>query len=216
MRANWVNAIALGAATLVAVCASAQQLYRWVDKDGKVTYSQNPPPKDAGAKSVQQRRITGGGPADDVGQVPFAVRQAMSNFPVTLYTAPDCAGCNEAKNLLNKRGVPFREVTVADESGRDSLKKATGDTRVPVMMVGRAAEKGFEESSYHSALDNAGYPRTSLFAGKPPALPGPKPAAKPAAPTPAAPEVPPTPADGQPAQPAAPAPAETPPGFTPR
>jgi glutaredoxin len=213
MRANWVSAIALGAAALVAASSGAQQLYRWVDKDGKVTYSQNPPPRDAGAKSVQQRRITSGGPADDTAQMPFAVRQAVTNFPVTLYTAPECAGCNEAKALLNKRGVPFREVTVSDEASRDGLKKSTGDTRVPAMLVGRAVEKGFEESSYNSALDNAGYPRTSLFTGKPPALPGPKPAAKPAAP---APEAPPPPNEGQPAQQGSPQPAEAPPGFTPR
>ncbi|MFM9970218.1 MAG: glutaredoxin family protein [Burkholderiales bacterium] len=186
MRTRLIAPIALCVAAMVAIHADAQQLYRWVDKNGKINYTQEPPPKDA-AKSVQQRRLTpSGGPADSNPQMPFAVRQAVDNFPVTLYTSTQCPrGCNEARALLNKRGVPFREVSVADEAGIESLKKMTGDTRVPVLLVGRQSEKGYEETAYNNILDSAGYPRTSSFTGNPPALPAVKPAAKPAAKPPA-------------------------------
>jgi glutaredoxin len=180
MRMRLIATIALGVAAIASMQAGAQQLYRWVDKNGKVNYTQDPPPKDA-AKSVQQRRLNPGQP-DTSPQMPFAVRQAVENFPVTLYTSTECAsGCKEARELLNKRGVPFREFSVSDEATLETLKKLTGDTRVPVMQIGRQAEKGFQEQAYNSALDNAGYPRTSSFAGKPPALPSPKPQAKPPA-----------------------------------
>jgi glutaredoxin len=180
MHMRLIATIALGVAAIASMQAGAQQLYRWVDKNGKVNYTQEPPPKDA-AKSVQQRRLNSG-QADNAPQMPFAVRQAVENFPVTLYTSTECAsGCNEARALLNKRGVPFREFSVTDEATLATLKKLTGDTRVPVMQVGRQAEKGFQEQAYNSALDNAGYPRTSSFVGKPPALPSPKPQATPPA-----------------------------------
>ena len=37
----------------------AQQMYRWVDKEGRVHYTQQPPARDA-AKSVEKRRIGSG------------------------------------------------------------------------------------------------------------------------------------------------------------
>ncbi len=172
---------ALGVAALASPQAGAQQMYRWVDKEGKVHYTQNPPPRDA-AKSVQQRRLNPGGPPAGSEQMPFSVRQAVENFPVTLFTSPDCPrGCTEARTLLAKRGVPYQEISVTDNASKDSLQKMTGDTQVPSMLVGRTVEKGFEESAFNNVLDSAGYPRTSLFAGKPPALPAAKPQAKPAA-----------------------------------
>lgn len=189
MHMRFIAAVALGVAAMASMTAGAQQMYRWVDKNGKINYTQDPPPKDA-AKSVQQRRLNSSGPAEGSQQIPFAVRQAMDNFPVTLYTSPECAqGCKEAKDLLARRGVPYREVSIADQASSDTLKKVTGDTRVPAMQVGRALEKGFEEGAYNAALDLAGYPRTSQFTGKPPVLSSPKPAAKPAAAVPAEPPV---------------------------
>ena len=180
MRALMAIIVALGVAAIASTQAGAQQMYRWVDKDGKVHYTQNPPPRDA-AKSVQQRRLNPGGPADGSEQMPFAVRQAVANFPVTLFTSPDCPrGCAEARALLAKRGVPYREISVSDEASVETLKKLTGDTRVPAMQVGRTVEKGFEEAAFNNALDSAGYPQTSLFVGKPPVLSSPKPPPKPA------------------------------------
>ena len=162
MRAHFAIIAALGVAAIASTQAGAQQMYRWVDNDGKIHYTQNPPPRDA-AKSVQQRRLNPGGPPAGSEQMPFAVRQAVENFPVTLFTSPDCPrGCTEARALLARRGVPFQEISVTDNASKDSLQKMTGDTQVPSMLVGRTVEKGFEEGAFNNTLDSAGYPRTSL------------------------------------------------------
>jgi len=58
------------AAMLVAATAGAQ-MYRWVDKDGKVHYTDTPPP--AAAKSIQKR---GTAPAPTL---TFAHPQASAN-----------------------------------------------------------------------------------------------------------------------------------------
>ena len=163
--------IALGAAAIASLHANAQQLYRWVDKNGKINYTQEPPPRDA-AKSVQQQRLKSSGPAEGSQQMPFAVRQAVDNFPVTLYTSPECTqGCKEARDLLANRGVPYREVSIADNAAIEDLKKVTGNAQVPALLVGRAMEVGFAAGKYNAALDQAGYPATSQFSGKPPMLP---------------------------------------------
>ncbi len=185
MQMRLIATIALGVAAIVSFHASAQQLYRWVDKNGKINYTQDPPPRDA-AKSVQQQRLKSSGSAEGSQQMPFAVRQAVDNFPVSLYTSPECPqGCKEARDLLVNRGVPYREISVSDNAAIESLKKVTGNSQVPVLLVGRAMEVGFAAGRYNAALDQAGYPVTSQFAGKPPMLPPLNSKEKPAAGAPA-------------------------------
>lgn len=169
--------IAAFSATALSTAATAQTMYRWVDKDGRVHYSQQPPPRDA-AKKVEQKRL-GSAPEPAkgavAGQVPFALQRALSNFPVILYTSPGCkSGCPEARELLKKRGVPFREVSVTDDAGNAVLKRETGDNKVPAVTIGRSRQVGFEEGAWNSELDTAGYPRTPIATGPLPTPPEPE------------------------------------------
>lgn len=148
-------------AAFVAFYASAvaAQMYRWVDKDGRVHYTDTPPAS-AAAKSVQSRSATPS--VIDTNQAPYAVQRAVTNFPVTIYTSDNCGdACKDGRALLAKRGVPFREVAVADDKSREELKRVSGAEMVPVMAVGRGITKGFEPEMWHNALDAAGYPRSS-------------------------------------------------------
>jgi hypothetical protein len=54
-------ALAIAMIALVPALAQAQSVYRWVDKSGKVHYSDQPPPEEV--KNVQQKRVGGGGSA---------------------------------------------------------------------------------------------------------------------------------------------------------
>jgi len=148
---------ALGLVALLFAAAASAQLYRWVDKDGKVHYTDTPPPTSAG-KSAQLR--SGGGNVADTSALPYATQQAVRNYPVTIYTHETCKElCADARKLLQSRGVPFREVAVADEKSREELKKVSGGEEVPVMTAGKIVTKGFGAESWHGALDAAGYPR---------------------------------------------------------
>lgn len=149
-----------------AVIASvdAAQLYRWVDADGKVHYTDKPPPKDA--KDIEKKRVN---TATDAVPLPYAVQQAAKTFPVTLYSADCGAPCDQARALLEKRGVPYSERNAADPEVQAELKKVTGsqDVDVPVLQVGRASVvKGWESGQWNTALDAAGYPKTAAY--KPP------------------------------------------------
>jgi glutaredoxin len=149
----------LVAALLFAVAlagAQAQQLYRWVDKDGGVHYTQQPPPRDA--KDVQRRSAASGAP--DTPELSYATRLAAKNYPVTLYTAPDCSACKDGRESLERRGVPFDEVLVGDDRSFEELKRLTGKTQVPVLRVGTQTQVGYEPESWKAALDIAGYPET--------------------------------------------------------
>ena len=122
------------AALLGAACAASAQMYRWTDEKGRVHVTDTPPPPSA--KAVQKKSFSGGGTAasDSAGQ-PYALQLATKSFPVTLYTAKDCEPCAAARNLLNARGVPFREVLVADEPQQEELRKVAG----ALAEIGRAS-----------------------------------------------------------------------------
>jgi glutaredoxin len=164
------------AALLAAACAAgAQQLYRWIDAQGRVHVTDTPPPP--GARSAQSKSVSPAGEAPAAGEsLPYGVQLAARNFPVTLYTAPDCAPCAEARSLLNARGVPFREVLVAGEAQQQELQKAVGALAVPSVVVGASVQRGFEEGAYHSLLDVAGYPKTGQAPARRQAEPKPAPA----------------------------------------
>ena len=173
------------AIALAAVHAAAQQLYRWTDEKGRVHVTDTPPPP--GAKDV--RRTSGGGassaaPAEC--NEPFALQAARRNAPVTLYSTRGCEACDEARKLLNERGVPFREISVNDEKELEDLKKVVGSNSVPALVVGSFVQKGFEPGGYHRALDAAGYPKTGML-----------PPRKQSEPDPAAPQAEAPPAQGE-------------------
>lgn len=172
-----IFAVLLGAA-----CAASAQLYRWTDEKGRVHVTDTPPPPSA--TNVRKRDADTASAAQSGADQPYAVQLAAKNYPVTLYTAADCAPCGAARSLLNQRGVPFREVSVVGEQEQAQLRQAVGSLSVPSLVVGTSTQKGFEQGAYHSMLDVAGYPRTGILPPRNQAAPKPgpaKPAAAPAA-----------------------------------
>lgn len=194
-------AVLAAALLLPAVAAAQSNVFRWVDKDGKVHYSDSPP--ESATKDVTQKRLGGGGGES---RLPYATQVAAQKSPVTLYTGADCGEpCTLGRGLLAKRGIPFSERDAqGNATDAEALKKLIGGLEVPVLTVGANKVKGYEDAAWHSALDAAGYPRTALPGQVPPRpAAAPKKAdAAPATGTPAAPAAPTAPT--APAAPAAP------------
>jgi glutaredoxin len=160
MKSTTVGISILAAVLLVASQAQAQSsVYRWVDKDGKVHFSDAPPPEEA--KDVSQKRM-GGGYVEE-GQLPYATQVAMRRSPVTLYISSDCGDlCASGRELLVNRGIPYSERNAQNSADAETIRKLVGALEVPVLVVGETSLKGFSEGPWHSALDSAGYPRTKL------------------------------------------------------
>jgi glutaredoxin len=170
------------AATMIAAGALAQQqVFRYVDKDGKVVYSDRSPPTEA--KEVQAKRLSPNFIENN--EVPIALTQASERFPATLYTFACGTVCQNAEGLLNRRGVPFTTVNVEDVKGAELLKKLTGEQQAPVLQLGdKLIAKGFNEARWTAMLDDAGYPKSvprRVTAKVTPEAAAPAPAAAPAA-----------------------------------
>ena len=155
MRTTTIACTAI-ALTLLAG-ASFAQTYRWLDQNGRVRYTGTPPPPTA--TQAEEKKLSSNVVQTDA--LPYSAQLAVKNFPVTLYSAANCGQpCTDGRNLLVKRGVPFKEIAVGDEKSREALKKASGSDEVPVLTVGHDARKGYQQGTWHAALDAVGYPKS--------------------------------------------------------
>ena len=159
-RQTVMQVLAVSAAALVlAAGAHAQdkQVYRYVDGEGRVVYSDKPPP--ANAKDAQTKRI--GGNYIETDPLSITEQQATERFPVTLYSFACGELCDSATGLLNKRGVPYTTVDVQTPDGAKKLQAISGEMTAPVLAVGdKLVYKGFNEARWQQMLDDAGYPKT--------------------------------------------------------
>ena len=136
--------------------AQIQQVYRYIDLDGRVVYSDKPPPPTA--KDAQAKRI--GANSIETSDLSFAVAQAQERYPVTLYSFSCGVVCDTAQGVLNKRGVPHTVIDVSVGDGAERLKRLSGGLDAPTIQVGDQYATGFNEGKWQAMLTDAGYPKT--------------------------------------------------------
>ena len=141
----------------------AQQVYRIVGPDGKLTFSDRPPPASASNSTISETNIIGGtGNPVPVG-LPFVLRQVALKYPVVLYTGNNCAPCGEGRLLLTGRGIPFSEKTITTVADSEALQRLSGETSLPFLTIGNQQLKGFSDAEWTQFLNAAGYPKSSIL-----------------------------------------------------
>ena len=163
----------LAALSLACCCAPALAQYKVVAPDGRVTYTDRPP-ADASLKvqELGRRAVPAEAPAGPA--LPLELQRLSARFPVTLFTAGECAPCDAGREMLRQRGVPYTERQIVSNDDIDALERTVGGRTVPALTVGGQALRGFSAGDWASYLDAAGYPRESrLPAGWTPPAPTP-------------------------------------------
>lgn len=141
---------------LAAGAAVQAQPYKVIESDGHVTYTDRP--SAAPTARVQSLNLRSGASTTSL---PFALQKPAAQFPVMLYTMPDCSACDRGRAYLRQRGIPYTEKTVASVRDRDAWASLNLGTEVPVLRVGQQVLRNFVESQWASDLDLAGYPSSS-------------------------------------------------------
>ena len=171
------------AASALFICATAlftpqlqaQQVFRIVGPDGKVTFSDKPPVQtNAKVTTGTGANAAGGGLGTATAALPFELRQVAQKYPVTLYTGDNCGPCQSARTLLQSRGIPFVEKTVNTYDDAQALQRLSGDSSLPFATIGGQQLKGFSDSEWTQFLNAAAYPSTSILSAnyrQPPATP---------------------------------------------
>jgi glutaredoxin len=124
----------------------ATTLYKWVDADGKISYQDRPPPKNA--KILEEREIN----------VPEIVVPRIVGVPVVVYTVDKCERCDEVIAWLTNRGVPIEQRPLQEdrEAQRLILDLSNGLT-VPTLFIDDNFVTDTSEESMLKALRDAQY-----------------------------------------------------------
>jgi len=137
------------------------QLYKWTDSEGRVHYSDLPQLPDT--PGVVKAKLPPNVIQSDA--MPYTLREVAKKNPITLYTFDSCGKpCALAQGLLDKRGIPYT-VKNGETTHQAELKKLTGDTKMPIMIVGnKLLKSGYIEATWNHVLNQAGYPKANPYA----------------------------------------------------
>lgn len=157
----------LAALGLALAAGGAQAQYKIVGPDGRVTYTDMPPPASAAGRVVDLGRRGAAapdgpeGPAAAAPPLPAELRRVAERHPVTLFTGDRCPPCERGRELLQRRGVPYAERSVASADDIDALQARTGARTLPSLAIGSHVLRGWTDTEWDAYLDAAGYPRSS-------------------------------------------------------
>jgi len=161
MTSKVIQMLTFGALLAAANAASnAQQVYRIVGPDGKITFSDKPP-----AETNAKVSAAAGSPRGSVStaSLPFELRQVVQRYPVTLYTGDNCSPCQSARSMLITRGVPFTEKSVTTPEDSQALQRLSGENSLPFATIGGQQLRGFSDAEWTQFLNAAGYPASSVL-----------------------------------------------------
>lgn len=136
------------------------KLYKWVDKNGKVSYQNTPPPKNAQIldSDVLKGRKSSEKQVKELKPTTKSDIQYDSDSPVMVFTAEDCAPCQTVVLFLTQKQVPFIERDILeDRLARERLSSVSKQITVPSLFIGSRIIQGDSESVITAALIEAGY-----------------------------------------------------------
>ena len=166
-KLRWLGHCPLAAALLTLGLGAgtglqAQTVFRIVNPNGSVTFSDKPPISTPPGKQTVTAATASGRPLELANSaLPFDLRQVAVRYPVTLYTADNCVPCGGGRNLLTSRGIPFSERTVSTPQDNEALQRISGENSLPFLTIGGQKIKGFSDTEWIQYLDAAGYPAGS-------------------------------------------------------
>ncbi|MEK7322776.1 MAG: DUF4124 domain-containing protein [Pseudomonadota bacterium] len=101
---------------------AAAQIYKWVDADGKVHFSDQPPNNDSKVEAVTahsyrgQANVAASGVVKPHNGLAVAAPKVVARAQVELYTTSWCPYCKQARHFFRSRGVSFKDYDVEKDS----------------------------------------------------------------------------------------------------
>lgn len=130
----------------------AQNLYKWVDEQGNVSYQDQPPPGADGSVEAYGQDAEFAEAEKDPRTI------AAETYPVILFSIPICDACDLVRNMLRKNSVPFTEKDVNDNPPvQDELMNLAGQLSVPALAIGKTVIYGYNSVAIQEELTSAGY-----------------------------------------------------------
>jgi glutaredoxin-like YruB-family protein len=84
----------------------------------------------------------------------FLKMELKTQPKVVIFTTPTCSYCNIAKRYFKEKNIKFTDVDVSrDQRASADMQRKTGQTGVPVIMIGNRPIVGFDKPKINSILN---------------------------------------------------------------
>lgn len=134
---------------------ASADMYKWIDANGKVHYSDSAPPDTKSQKlDLKINSIAGPPVVSKFSGAPSAT--AASAQRVRLLSASWCGYCKRAAAYLRSRGTPFEELDVEKSSQGKREYDALRGHGVPIILVGDRRMDGYDQAMLAIMLKDAG------------------------------------------------------------
>lgn len=128
---------------------SFSEIYKWVDKNGNIKFSDKKPVSGNKTKTVKLKINTVKVPKvyhNETGDE-YASDETISKN-VIMYSASWCGVCTTAKKYFKHKGIPYKEYDVETSAkGRKDFKRLRGKG-VPIILIGKKRMDGFDQSYF--------------------------------------------------------------------
>ncbi|HWA11947.1 MAG TPA: glutaredoxin family protein [Burkholderiales bacterium] len=141
---------------LLATESALADMYKWVDENGKVHYSDSPPPGRKAKKLDLKINSISGPPVVSAFTGAGKPVVAAAAGGVKIYTTTWCGYCKQAKAYMQARGTRFQEIDVENSAQGQAEFRAIGGRGVPVILVGAQRMDGYSQGSLEAMLKQAG------------------------------------------------------------
>jgi len=116
-------------------------MYRWVDENGQVHYSDNNP---GNAQQYAPPHINIATPGPEI--------SADEPLEIRIYTTQWCGICKKAKQYMQSKGITYVEHDVEKDSAARREFRALGGRGVPLITIGQEKMMGFTPQRFEGLL----------------------------------------------------------------
>lgn len=147
-------AIAALAIAVLAAGVAHGEVYRWVDEDGTVHYSDEPHEGDDEAEQVDIPEVNSAESVDVTTSSSGGASTSATANEVIMYSTTWCPYCDKARTYFERNNIPFTEYDVEEsKKGRRDHARMETDS-VPVILVGDKRMIGFSIERFERLYDS--------------------------------------------------------------
>ena len=131
----------------------AAKLYKWVDSKGRISYQDQPPPKNAKVLSEKYLKAKISSKTEPLIEA--------NTTPIDVYITVNCASCDDLLGQLDDLNVPYNAKDIKNHRDiQDRIIQETDSLTVPTAFIQNKLTKFPTTDALKKALKDAGYQTT--------------------------------------------------------